>query len=447
MENRLKRQIEFLLEETEETRALLEEVRSQSESDLAKISQSQANTLKDLQDADAKITHLQMHQQLASHESSDAMMWKKKSEHLETQLQASEDELQQVKNLQELSRKESAQKQSSMSTPKSKSEKLEVYSPAPPEIMTELHRTRATLSDAQRNSRIQARKSEKIEAQLQDVKPKLEMLNMCQNKIVLLERENKVLRKENEMGKVLDDQWSSFRHDIQSLFETNSEPGENTPMDTSIENDDHNARMAKRSPIEIATIVRRFRDIQNQLEESRNAERGTNNKLTATKQRVSYLEKEIKETDNKIAMVEKEKEVLHEKLLCASMDTRKSQAQETISKREADGLRDILDTFALKPEKSPLKPNQSESPSEVSTRSLRLSLSSSQEKLTASMESYKELKDKMGVVVEEKETMQKELDRVKEKYGKLKEALMKEKEKVENAEERAVSLPFLVCSL
>merc|ERR1712087_987432 len=99
-ENRLNRQIKFLVEETEETRSLLEEVRTQSEADLDELSRSQAKALKDLQDADTTIRQLQMQQQTKIRDSGDAMFWMKKVELLTAQLQTVEQENQYLKEFQ-----------------------------------------------------------------------------------------------------------------------------------------------------------------------------------------------------------------------------------------------------------------------------------------------------------------------------------------------------------
>ena len=113
------------------------------------------------------------------------------------------------------------------------------------------------------------------------------------------------------------------------------------------------------------------------------------------------------------------------------METHKFQAQESISKREAEDLQNILEAFESMPPNSSLKGN---------VQSLQLSLTTSQDKLKALSVSRGAFKVKLDQIIEQKSSLQQELEKVKEKYGKLREAFMKEREKAENAEDQAVSL-------
>jgi len=364
-----------------------------------------------------------------------------------TQLEAAEEVIQQIKTFKiDNQRKYSnSDTEHSFQSPQKKARihTNPLLSPAPPQIMTELHRTRSSLSDVQRQFRMQSRKVEELETQLQSSKPNLQLLKTCQDKIILLERENKEMRKECAMNEALDIQWTHFRHDIDGLFESTTPSNDiNVHVVPNNDIDDRNmenTKDKKKYPPEIATIVRQFGSLREKLKRSQDQQSKTQVMMIASKQRIAHLESNLQEEEATVDTLQRQKDQLDEKLISSAIETRKCQAQESICKQEAYELRSILETFELKPEKpSAENKRKSDRPSEASSQGLQLSLSLSQDKLQALSDSYDELKKEINTILEEKKTLQHELDRVKEKFGKLREALMKEKEKCENAEERAV---------
>ena len=456
MESRLKRQIQFLQEETEETRILLDNVRTQNEQDLEQMSQSRTEALQDLQDANETILQFQMQQQQQQYsnpdKNSDSLFWRQKCEYLTSELESSEQELQQLKeynadrNNQKINNSLVDEENASISLNKSnlithddKSDSI-MLSTAPPDVMKELHRTRVNLADTQRQHRLQSHKIKEMQKELKSAKSNLQLLASCQDKIILLERENKEFRNKQAMNEELENQWGQFRRDIEVYFNSNisSKIDNENKIHVVPSNDDDNIDKHKKHPPEIATIVRQFRNLQERLTLSQDEHYKTQALLSGSKKRVSHLESRIIEEEANVSSIQKQKEELDEKLLSCAMEIRKLKSQESISKNEVDSLRTILETFEFKPETPGKKTNLSSS-SEATSRGLKLSLSRAEDKIKALSLSYDELKEKMNQTLDEKQALHTELERVKDKFGKLKDALMKEREKCENAEERAVS--------
>ncbi|KAL7425531.1 hypothetical protein ACHAXH_000043, partial [Discostella pseudostelligera] len=129
------------------------------------------------------------------------------------------------------------------------------------------------------------------------------------------------------------------------------------------------------------------------------------------------------------------------------LENRKIVAQQHVWKREADGLRSLLDTYELQEVKT-MQSNKSSSLSGKSTSNnsssstsnaegLQLSLNSAREEIQLLSETNTKLETTIAKLREEQQTSKAEHDQVLVKFGKLRNAVFEERAKAEKAEARA----------
>ena len=130
------------------------------------------------------------------------------------------------------------------------------------------------------------------------------------------------------------------------------------------------------------------------------------------------------------------------------LENRKIVAQQHIWKREAEGMRSLLDTYELQEEKA-LQSKKSSSSSALLGKStktnnnsnnvegLKLSLDSARAEIQLLSETNINLEGTIAKLREEQQTSKTEHDQVLVKYGKLRDAVFEERAKAEKAEARA----------
>lgn len=424
-EERLQRQVQFLLEETEQSRTLLDEVRSRSERDAAQLDSALQTALQDLRRAERTTEELRDDRAGADTASDEAVFWRRTSEHHARKAEAAAEENRRLREslAQQRPRPSAPDAADVTITPRKDDarDRAPALSPAPDAIMTELHRTRVEASDAQRRCRMQSRKAEDSEARLKAARPKLERLKTCQDSIVKLKHELDTIRQEKEINRASESQWQRFRREVRSTPLLWGQDHEDADHD-----DDHDDA----HPPEIATVVRRFRTLSHQLSTAQEALALAGTQLAGCKDRIAAHDQELREQQGAVTTLRKEKKLLEERLLDSTMETRRCKAQEAVWKREAEGMRTIVDTVGNSLPGSSADHNRNAPAAE-------LRLASALEHVEASSQACDEMKQEFDRIVEEKRSAEEELERVKDKFGKIREALMKERAKAEEAEDRA----------
>jgi len=130
------------------------------------------------------------------------------------------------------------------------------------------------------------------------------------------------------------------------------------------------------------------------------------------------------------------------------LDNRKIIAQQNIWKREADGLRSLLDTYE---QQESVMSSKNMSPklkvkgtgSGTNTEGLELSLKSARDEIQLLSSTNTKLESTIESLRAEQQNAKVEHERVLEKFGKLRNALMEERSKAEKAEGRAVQAETL----
>lgn len=451
-ENRLKRQVEWLSQEAEETRNLLDEVRDQAEKDVENLKTSRQKVVLNLRDAEQKILKLSFQHSesgrnyhtsdLSDTEGGDSdedNFWKKRNEFLVKKLQAVEEE---VQNLREFKHGENSTP--TVNTASSQHEtQYPVLSDAPPEVLSELHRTRHELNEEKRRHRIECSKSKELESQIKVARPKVAQLQIVLEQKSSLENQVKSLRKENELNTVLEKEWILFREAFERKFELSS-TGDSIRLRVDDENDSNskNRKMKSKQPIELATVTRCFQNLHDRLSKCQGNLSTTQSQLKVSKGRIQQLEAELKANEMKIQESSQKLKHAKDELLCSTMEIKKCQAQESIWKQESESMSLLVNSYDSMLE-SPGKAN-SRNPSGTNESLLRINLDTAKDQIAALNKSLSEMKDQMDKLLKEKKSTDEELIRVKEKFGKIREAIMKERDLAERAEERAVRAETLV---
>jgi len=347
----------------------------------------------------------------------------------------------------------------------------QLLSPAQPSILKELNKTRLQLSETQRTNRSLTRRNNDAQTKLTKLTHYKESNRRVEAKVHVLETELTKVRREREILKVVEVRWKEFRGELllavpsasATIIEEEEDKTDDQQPEPLLRSGDENA------PPEIASVLRHIRTLTHQLTTLQNNHTQLNSHNAASQRRIKLLEetslKNSKEADTWRGV----RKGLEANVRDLELDCATVKAQEGVWKREAGGMRSLLDTYREREDiifdnKSNTaggsmsnKKRRSNEPhmhtknehnnshlpplEDPTISGLTLSLTSAQSEIKILTE---RLSTTTQTLTTELETSQEEVTRVTTKFGKIREALMGERAKAEAAEDKAVRAETLV---
>lgn len=416
---RLERQVQFAVEETQEQKTLLEEMRQESDEHIRQVREARAEAIRQLRECQEQLAQVELED---TADGFDSRLAEEKEALLREQIQNQWDEIEALRQrLTEVTQQQLAE----LEEKKKKSPEEPTYgdggmSPAPKEVLRELNRVRIELAESERKHRQLRRRTDEWQQKAKQYVQEREANRSATARVRQVEQELRELRKEHEAVRATNQSWNDFGKELTALVM--DEPS------------------ARNGPPEIATVLRHLEKAKLHTQKLANDKASLQKSLDTSNERIIALESLHRDDAVIISKSAAAKNELESKLDSANQHIQSLIAQEGIWRREADGLRSLLKTF----DELPMSGAAKSSNASATAQSLQVSLDSAKEEIRVLTNDRDRLTKEVKTLREEQEEQQKEHARVVEKFGKLREALTAEKQKVEKSEARACKAEALV---
>ncbi len=306
---------------------------------------------------------------------------------------------------------------------------------------------RIRVAETERANRELRRSNESLARRAKDAMQDRERAASCDRRVALLEREVRDLTRQVEVGREATCRWAGFRKDLLeeggTLLSSSAAEGGGNEDDAAVTTTaDGGIPSSDVVPPEIWTVIRTFRKLKRDARDREEEIARATQLSEANSRRCRSLEAQLNEASRSIAKLEDRVEDREMRISRLEVENRKIVAREDIWKREAEGMRSLLDTY----ERQETTPRQHQSSKERTTNNadgLQLGLDSAREELKLLSETNAKLVATIDELETEKKSSREEHDRVLEKFGKLRDALMVERAKAETAAARAAEAETL----
>ena len=408
----LEKQVELSETVAQDAKTTLEDYRRTSEDRIRSLRAAQDQTMQRLRECEIKLLDYDEDEDARETESSMVDLYKGKTEHLETLLEQQKENEEDLRGQLEKLQEELHQMKSKTMViePSPQIEKL--LEEAPPDIMKELHRIRMNYAECQRKERQLQRKNTDLEQRNRRLIQEREELRIASLRLPVVEEELHQVHGKYAKVEAEHAAWQEFGRSLRAILKL---PPQEGLLDISFV---ERAMAQSRPQVSSVSAQSQTWAEERQILRSR---------LDSKDTTIRELEKNLRETT-------REKTLLEQQQKDFQTEVEKTKAQLEICKREADNLRELVQTFDGLPLASAAESKNADvlkSPKlDTSKRTLQISLDSVKDELRLSRAENERLKKEIAANTAE-------IDRVKEKFGKLKEALQAEKAKTAEAEQRA----------
>lgn len=298
---------------------------------------------------------------------------------------------------------------------------------------------RIKLAESERTNRDLQRQVDSMKQRVADYIQLKERATSSQRRVAQLEKEISGLTRQVEEGKEIHRRWMEFRKVIVDesfmLLDKNEgggvdDVGKDHPYSSAV-------------PPEIATVISKFNYLKRQIQAKESEIARITQMSEKHLRRAQALETQLNDSLQSVSTLEmkvKDQETMMDSL---QLENRKIVAQQHVWKREADGLRSLLDTYELQEvktmqsNKSSSLSGKSKSNSSSNAEGLQLSLNSAREEIQLLSETNTKLEATIAKLREEQQASKTEHEQVLVKFGKLRNAVFEERAKAEKAEARA----------
>ena len=424
-EQRLRRQLADALEEAEENKDLIDNLREELDRFNEQMEESREEWRERIQWYEEQWEEQQHQQQLDDVGYNDSVVSNKKCGMLEKRLNAKDDQIEALEEqlkaaLQDAAtaRQELHEKQIATSSGDCGSGGVN------DENSSSSRELRINIAEVERDNRQLKRQNGDMKQRLQEMMQHKERATTSQRRVKQLEKELQTATHHVEEGAETQRRWMEFRNEIvlEGLIE-------GAAASAVIKGNSSSSSL----PPEISTVVRKFQTLKHKVKELE----GENSRITqlseAHLRRCKVIEAQLNENSQSLSQLEKDLGESRGSIDQLELENRKIIAQEKIWKRETDQLRSLLDTYDRQEtaqSKMPSKPTEN-------VAGLQISLKSARDEIKLLTETNKKLETTVDEMKSEQTTVKSEHERVLEKFQKLRSALMEERAKAEAAEARA----------
>jgi len=301
---------------------------------------------------------------------------------------------------------------------------------------------RIKIAEVERTNRTLTRENNILKNRCADMVQYKERVSSSQRKISQLEKEVQSLTHLVEEGKEVNRQWMGFRNDIVlEDFNLDGDLKDDSKLDMEVG--------GTAVPPEISTVVRKFQQLKRTISNKSTEITKLTSQSSSHTRRIQLLETQLQSKSQNILTLEKTINDQEVAMNTLELENRKIIAQQNIWKREADGLRSLLDTYEQQESvlssknMSPKLKVKGGNSGGTNTEGLELSLKSARDEIQLLSNTNTKLESTIEVLRLEQQSAKVEHERVLEKFGKLRTALMDERSKAEKAEARAVQAETL----
>jgi myosin heavy subunit len=405
VQSRLQREVKFAIEDAEEAKQMLEDLRNSSEEHSRMLRDGRQEAISELRLCQAQLLEAQS-QQGANF---DASKTHGKVIKLESQLEAYKQEIELLKvSLKEATSQIEDYRRKSEDLLKSEIESKVTSNEscsAPKPVLQELNRVRISLAESERKYRQLSRKSDEWNKKAHQLSLLKETSAADKHRISKLEQETKELHRELEKQRALMVAWEDFEKKMGDLL-----------------------NVSFSGPPEVSSVLRH---LQKQIQQTKKMEEDVKrleNSLEVSKEKLELQEKESRDAQTANLRLQRSVQDLKKELDSANMQLRVLRAQEHIWQREAEGLRSLLKSFneAL-----------STQPIDGEAKICQLALTTAREEALLFKQDHERLTIELQNAMNEKKRIEEEHNRVLDKFTKLRDALMSERKKSEIALDRA----------
>lgn len=433
-QQRLERQVEFAVEEANEIKALMEELRDQSEEyaeTLRGKHQALQNQCQQLQYA--------LDVERANH-AQDQAEEDPRIEQLEELLEARAQENQGLRETieelqEEVERLAQARGNASTSTtPDVEAENAVLQSsPAPPEVMKELNSARIQLAESERKNRQLKRHNDDLQKKAMELLQQQERVKSATARTQHLERELQERDHDLGLAQAQLSSWVEFGSSMsQILVAATSGNSSNNNKGLSASTLTNSTK--PNLPPEISVVKRYLQEATKEAHEVQAQNQQLETQLERADDKIQDLERTIRELDQSKASWNKQLQDANKRIEVAEEQVRVLEGQEAVWKREVASLRSIVKTF----DELPLPGKTSGEASNATVRMVQASLDAANEELKVVKEGQANLQKELDEALNTKTELLTKHNTVLEKFAKLKEAVYAERAKAEKAEARAV---------
>jgi mitotic spindle assembly checkpoint protein MAD1 len=191
-------------------------------------------------------------------------------------------------------------------------------------------------------------------------------------------------------------------------------------------------------PPEVATVLRHFQRHIKHAKTAEDAKASLEEEAESYKRQITALEKQSRDTSTLLVRAKRESSELEKKVDSAQQRCRTLESQQGIWQREAESLRELINTFD-----DMIPGTSSTSDSRAATAALVIGLAAAKEELKVVTDDRDTMNGKLQKLQVEMEDLQKEHERVLDKFSKLRDALMEERANADKAQDRAIHAELL----
>lgn len=438
---RLERQIEFAVEENQQTKAMMEALQSESERHMDQLKSARIQAQMQLRDCQLQLEEALQAASVLDDEEENNPKW----DRLTDQVKAKEMENEALKEAMEDLREELratlliAKQQAPSSSSSSMEEEPNQdgsASAAPTAVLQELNRVRIQLAESERTNRQLQRNAEEFQQNAKQLVHERESARSALGRGLQLETKLQNLYKAHESVQAQLQSWKEFGASMEeeTIITTG---GRRRPLLSS--DDQPNA------PPEVAVVLRVLKDAMKRAEESEHEKGILQKQLDKMAESRRILESDANTFGRKETAWRKEQQDLEKRIERSEKQITVLKGQENVWKREVESLRGIVKTFDELPlggKEQQLQSSSSSSlsggaASQASVCMLQSSLIAAKDEIKILKEGQAGMKKDLNTAISEKAELQKTHNTVLEKFGKLRDAVYAEREKAEKAEARA----------
>jgi len=424
-QQRLERQVEFAVEEAKEAKALMEEIREQSE-DYAQALKSKQRALQ------LQCQELQYELDMARNEAAEDMNEESPQvavlqEQLEYQKEETRGLRKTIKQLQQELEQANKDRDAAMNSRSYQENTTPSSTDAPPQVMKELNAVRIELQEEQRKNRQLHRQATQLQAKNKEVRQEMLAQQAAAQRLSQLEEQLQERDRALALAQAQVATWNEFGANMSQLLVSSSS---------------QDGKQAMRSvhkpgiPPEISVIQRYLQDATKEARDKQTQNQALETQLEAADDKLQELQRTIRELEQSKVSLKKDLENAKHQQSIALDQVQVLENQKSVWDREMTTLRSIVKTFDELP--LPGKDNVNQQEMNAQMKMLKASLDATKEELEVIKEAKNKIQATLDTALAEKAELQSTHNTVLEKFGKLKEAVYAERAKSEKAEARAV---------
>lgn len=413
---RLERQVQFAVEETKESKTLLEEYKAESQEYANRIKTKYQRLQQDYQDLRYR----------ADCERAEIPEPDGRLEELEELLELRQEEnqglLETIEKLQE--EVQNVLRRKSVPPPARENALLQV-SPAPPKVMKELNAARLELQEAQRQVRQLTRINTQLQAQQEELKQSRLQESNAISRVKRLEQQAEEYNQTLALAQAQVDSWKEFGVQLANILQ--------------ITNNTNNKKNSGVPP-ELAVIHRHLQQATQQARDLKVEKENLESRLDQADLKFQALTGTLRQTEQAKTNAEEKVHDMKQQADVLKRQISVQQGQEDLRKREVETLRSIVKTF----DELPL-PNKTIGGGnfDAQVKMVQASLDAKEEELKLLRQAETDSKLELSKTLQAKSDLQTKHHTVLEKFAKLREAVYAERNKAEKAEARAVQAETL----